>query len=133
MRRIALLLSAALAFAAPASAQELAFEAPGPLTSDTGHVLVEWEATGPATLIMARDADFAGARSLYQGDNRAYFISGLEGGDYFLLLRDEAGAQSDPLHLTVAHQSLQRAIWLTIVGAIITLGIIATIIRGARP
>lgn len=133
MRRIALLSSAALAFATPAGAQELAFEAPGPLTSDTGHVLVEWEAPGSATLILARNTDFAGARPLYQGNNEAYFISGLEDGDYFLLLRDEAGAQSDPLHLTVAHQSLERAIWLTIIGAIITLGIMATIIRGARP
>jgi len=126
-------MSAALAFATPASAQELAFEAPGPLTSDTGHILVEWQAPGSATLVLARNADFSGARPLYQGDNRAYFISGLEGGDYFLLLRDEAGAQSAPLQVTVAHQSLQRAIWLTIIGAIITLGIIATIIRGARP
>lgn len=117
----------------PANAQGLAFSDPGPLASNTGHVLVEWEASGPATLIMARNADFAGARPLYQGDNNAYFLSGLEGGDYFLLLRDEAGALSAPLRLTVAHQSLDRAIWLTIIGAIITLGIIATIFRGARP
>lgn len=126
-------LLAALAPAAPAAAQELAFAESGPLESDTGHALIEWRAPGEATLIMARSPDFAEARALYRGGNTAYFLSGLEGGDYYLLLRDDAGGQSQALRLTVAHQSLGRAIWLTVIGAFITLGIVAAILRGARP
>jgi hypothetical protein len=123
----------ALAMATPATAQDLAFSAPGPLSSDTGHLLVEWKAPGDATLIMARSADFAGASALYQGGNKAFFLSGLEGGEYFLMLRDDEGRQSQAIALTVEHQSLQTAIWLTIIGAIITLGIIGVIAKGARP
>jgi len=96
-------------------------------------VLVEWQAPGDATLIMARSADFAGAQALYQGHNKAYFLSGLDAGDYYLMLRDNEGSQSEAIELTVTHQSLSQAILLTIVGAFITLGIIATIVRGARP
>ena len=122
-----------LAFTAPAAAQSLHFSDNGPLTSDTGHVMVEWESAGPATLIIARTPDFAGARRLYDGANHAFFLSGLDSGTYYLLLRDRAGAQSQPLQLTVVHQSLTAALVLTIVGALITLSIVATIARGARP
>jgi len=133
MARIALALLAIPALAAPAAAQEPAFADPGPLASDTGQALVEWRSPGEATLVISQSGDFAGARALYQGANKAHFLSGLEAGDYYLLLRDGAGGQSEVLELTVEHQSLERAIWLTVIGAIITLGIIGTIARGARP
>jgi hypothetical protein len=126
-------LLACLAFAAPAAAQSLDFADSGPLTSDTGHVMVEWRASEPVTLIIAPSADFPKAKALYSGRNHSFFLSGLDSGKYWLLLRDRAGHQSRPLELTVVHQSLTAAILLTIVGAFITLSIIATIIRGARP
>ena len=96
-------------------------------------MLVEWEAPGEATLLLARSDDFADASALYRGSNKGYFLSGLEGGDYFLMLRDDDGQQSQAIQLTVAHQSLQQALWLTLLGAIITLGIIGVIVKGARP
>lgn len=83
--------------------------------------------------MIARNPQFAGAQELYQGANKSYFLSGLRSGTYYLMLRDGSGHQSHPIELTVTHQSLARAILLTIVGAFITLAIVATIIRGARP
>lgn len=122
-----------LALGAPASAAAPAFADPGPLASDTGHILLEWEADAPVSLIIAERPDFQGGSALYSGPNRSFFLSGLDAGEYYLLLRDDAGGQSAPLILTVEHQSLARAIWLTIIGAVIALAIVATILRGARP
>lgn len=130
---LALTLVALLGFAVPAAAQGLSFTAPGPLQSDTGHILVEWDAPGATTLSIAQEPDFADAKPLYVGTNHAYFLSGLAGGEYYLRLQDDNGATSEVISLTVVHQSLQRAIWLTVIGAIITLGTILTIFRGARP
>lgn len=127
-----MLLSALLAMAAPVQAAAPAITNEGPLSSDTGQMLVEWEGEGPVALEIAEREDFADARVAYEGINHAYFLSGLAGGDYYLRLKTPAGAASEPVQLTVAHQSLERAIWLTIIGAIITLGVIATIVRGAR-
>ncbi|HSG33552.1 MAG TPA: hypothetical protein VLA37_03390 [Sphingomonadaceae bacterium] len=117
----------------PAQAQDLAFVAGDSAASDTGHILVEWEAPGEAVLIIAGSPDFADGEALYQGSNKAYFLSGLEGGEYYLMLRDDEGRQSEALHLAVEHQSLARAYWLTLIGAIITLATVAVIFRGARP
>ena len=82
---------------------------------------------------MAPGPDFERGDALYRGPNRSFFLSGLDTGEYHLLLRDDAGRQSAPLVLTVEHQSLTRAIWLTIIGALIALAIVVTILRGARP
>lgn len=102
------------------------------MVSDTGHALVRWEATAPVTLVISNSADFAGARVLYHGDNHSYFLSGLANGNYHLLLRDEAGGQSAAIQLTVEHQSLTRALWLVLAGAVVALGIVLVILRGAR-
>ncbi len=122
----------ALSIAVPAVAQELAFASQGPLQSDTGHLLVEWEAPGDVTLMLSRGADAEAGKALYRGGNSAYFMSGLEDGDYTLTLVGDGGQESEPMKLTVEHQSLEQAIWLTIVGAIITLATIAVIVRGER-
>ena len=111
----------------------MAFADSGPLQTDTGHILVEWDAPGETTLSIAQTPDFTDAKPLYVGTNHAYFLSGLAGGEYYLRLQDDSGAISKTLSLTVEHQSLQRAIWLTVIGAVITLGTILTIFRGARP
>lgn len=110
-----------------------AFTGAGPLTSDAGNSLIEWTgADVPVALEIARSPDFADARPLYQGRNRAYFVSGLADGEYFLRLRGQDGALSEPLELIVVHQSLQRALWLALIGALVTLAIVATIFVGVR-
>lgn len=132
---MAIALAALLTFghAIPAHAQPPGFAGSGPLSSNTGHLLVEWKADTPVTLEISGDPSFSDADVLYRGANDAFFLSGLAGGDYFLRLTDEDGERSAAATLTVEHQSLNQALWLTLVGAIITLGILATIVRGARP
>ena len=85
----------------------------------------------------ARAGDETGAgagtpRVLYNGTNHSLFVSGLANGTYRLRLTDAAGQSSSPLLLTVAHQSLRRALMLVALGAVIFLAIVAVIFRGAR-
>lgn len=117
---------------APAQAQSPAFKDAGPLATDTGHLLIEWDAPGEVTLLVAKSANLADADPVYRGDYDAYFLSGLADGSYTLVLEGEGGARSEPVMLEVAHQSLPRALWLTLVGLIITLGIVIAIVKGAR-
>lgn len=127
---LAVLLVAGLSVPLQAAAPR--FADPGPLTSDTGHVLVEWKAPGKVTLEMAREAGQSDVRTLYSGRNTAFFLSGLANGDYRLQLRAEDGSLSAPLQLAVRHHSLSRALWLALVGAIVTLAVVFVIFRGAR-
>ncbi|MCJ2186883.1 hypothetical protein [Novosphingobium beihaiensis] len=107
------------------------FTSPDALSSDSGHAAVEWQADGPVTLEMTQDGN-AAPRVLYSGHNHSLFISGLANGTYRLRLTDAAGQSSPPLLLTVAHQSLSRALMLVALGAVIFLSIVAVIFRGAR-
>lgn len=95
-------------------------------------MLVTWDADGPVTLSVSRDANLTGSKSLYQGSEQSYFLSGLANGDYYLVVEAANGERSNPVILSVEHQSLTRALWLTLLGAVITLGIVITIMRGAR-
>lgn len=110
------------------------FDHDGALTSNTGQVQLDWNdgGSGEVTLEMARSADFADPDPLYSGTRTSYVLTGLAGGEYHLRLRDASGALSQPITLTVEHQSLTQALWLTAIGALITLGIVATIVVGAR-
>jgi len=109
-----------------------AFTSESSLASDTGHILLEWNAPGPVTLEMARNDSFTDAATLYSGANRAFFLSGLANGDYFLRLRGMDGTVSAPAVLRIEHQSLTQALWLAALGALITLAVIAAIVRGPR-
>lgn len=114
------------------AAQAPAFTTEGPLTSDAGYFTVEWQADTPVTLEMARSKDFASPETVYQGANKALFLSGFADGEYLLRLRGADGAMSEVLTLTVRHQSLQRALLLVGLGAIVFLAVIVVIFRGAR-
>ncbi len=128
-----LIAAAFLALVMSSVAQAAAFTASEPLSSDTGQVLVEWEADAPVRLEIANADEPETVRPLYEGENTSFFLSGLADGDYVLTLADDAGGEGDEIALNVTQQSLAQALWLTLIGAIITLGIVATILRGARP
>lgn len=100
------------------------------LTSDTGYSLIEWKASGPATLTISSPG--AAPRELYTGTNDAFFISGLADGTHRLTLRDAAGHEAAPLELRVTHQSVTQALWLVALGALVFLATVAAILRGAR-
>ena len=123
-----------LIFVATPAMAAPSFDHDGALTSNTGQVQLEWDdgGEGSITLEIARSADFSDARPLYSGVRTSYVLAGLAGGEYHLRLRDASGAVSQPITLTVEHQSLTQALWLTAIGALITLGIVATIVIGAR-
>ncbi|WP_156840152.1 hypothetical protein [Novosphingobium aquimarinum] len=106
------------------------FRSDGAIDSDTGYSLIEWDASGPATLAIAPPG--APSRELYSGSNEAFFISGLADGTYRLTLRDASGQEAPPLELRVAHQSVTQALWLVALGAIVFLATVAAILRGAR-
>lgn len=116
----------------PVTAQTPSFTADAPLTSDSGHALVEWEGEGPVALSIERDSAEDAARELYRGPNHAYFVSGLDDGAYVLRLTDAGGTETDVATLEVRHQSLSQALWLALLGALVTLAVVATILRGAR-
>jgi hypothetical protein len=131
------LLSACLVFAClavwtPAKAAPPLFAGEGPLASDTGYVQVEWQSDDAVALEIASTPDFADPRTLYEGRNQSFFVSGLDEGVYHLRLRGADGAVSAPLVVEVRHQSLDRALWLALLGAIVTLSVSAAILRGAR-
>ncbi len=126
-----LLLAPLLVLASPALAAP-EFTGGPEFASDTGHVLLSWESDEPVRLIIADNAEFSGAKPLYEGSQTSFFVSGLSNGEYYLRLDGVQGESSQPAKLNVVHQSLTQAIWLTIIGLIITVGIIATIARGAR-
>lgn len=128
-----------LALALPSTAYAATvpqFTVDGPLTSDSGYFLVNWRASGSVALEVMRSDSLAdasgGIKTLYSGTNNALFVSGLDNGEYLLRLRSENGQVSEHLHLSVAHQSLNRALWLAAMGAIIFLATVFTIFRGAR-
>lgn len=117
----------------PAAAANLpAFTSDGPLQSDAGYFMVEWTADEPITLEIDEAGDARKARALYSGKNHALFVSGLADGEYTLNLRGSDGAVSDTLTLAVAHQSLNRALWLVGLGALVFLFTVITILRGVR-
>ena len=89
--------------------------------------MVVWTSGEPVTLTLAGPND---TRTLYSGRNQAFFVSGLADGEYVLTI--DGAARSDDLPLLVQHQSLVRAFWLLLLGAVVTLATVAAIVRGAR-
>lgn len=94
--------------------------------------MLEWRSDTPVSLEMSMSPDFAQTTEIYAGAAHRYFLSGLENGDYYLRLTTAQGATSSPVIVSVAHQSLSRALLLVAIGALVTLAIVVTILRGAR-
>ena len=135
LRMIFSLLCVAAATLAPlgsADAQTPRFSQSGPLTSDAGYFMVEWQADRPVALEMTAQDRSSAPRVLYEGKNKALFVSGLADGEYMLRLRDRTGAMSPALKLIVQHQSLTRALWLVALGMLAFLATMAVILRGPR-
>lgn len=107
-----------------------AFVDDGPLATDTGHVHVGWTTDEPVTLTLT--APDGQVRPVYNGTNDGIFLSGLADGEYALNLVGESGAKAAPLTLSVRHQSLEQALWLAGLGAIVFLLTVIVILRGTR-
>ena len=118
-----------LAFSLPASAQP-AFSDDVPLTSDTGQVPLAWQAEGPVHITLAEGS--GPRRAVFGGSGEKLFLSGLADGDYTLTIAPEGGAATDRIVLKVRHQSLTRALLLTLLGGVVFLVVLAIILRGSR-
>lgn len=129
---VAACLALFLASGQPAFAELPQFSGQIEPTSDTGHVLLSWRSEEPVSLRIATKPDFSDGREVYAGGAHSFFLSGLGNGTYFLRLEASNGEISEPFRLSVTHQSLQRALWLVVVGALITLAVTLVILRGAR-
>ncbi|KHK91925.1 hypothetical protein LK12_09400 [Novosphingobium malaysiense] len=127
----AALFAAIFALAVPAHAAAH-FEGPSELTSDAGHAMLEWQSDSPVSLEISTSPDFSKTKQLYAGSAHRYFLSGLANGDYYLRLKTLEGQTSTPLLVSVVHQSLNRALFLVAIGALVTLAVVITILRGAR-
>ena len=104
------------------------------IENDNGHHQLAWEATPDAIveLQQATALDFSNAKTIYQGVDRASFISGLENGTYYFRVREQGDDWSPSLTLHVQHQSLQLAFTLFGVGIIVFLLTVLVVVNGTR-
>lgn len=102
------------------------------MSTDTGYVSLTWKADGEVTLERSSRVTMADAQVVYTGTNHALFLSGLADGTYYFTLHGKDGTRTPPLELTVTHQSLAQALWLSAIGALVFISVGAAILRGAR-
>lgn len=113
------------------------------LTSDStrptaGYYQLNWSGASTTSFQLqeSRQADFAGAVTLYQGPDRATVLTGRPDGDYYYRLRildtDGAGPWSDPLEVQVRHHPLARALLFFALGALVFLATLVAILAGNR-
>lgn len=85
----------------------------------------------------SENAEFSPMRTLYQGADTAYAMSGKSNGDYYYRVAESTSsistsAWSQPIKVTVMHHSLLRAISFFSAGAFIFTATLILIIAGAR-
>lgn len=107
------------------------FSEAGPLATDSGHLHVGWTSDEPVTLTIV-DVASAKARPIYRGAGNGLFLSGLKNGEYRLELVGDSGERAEPVLVEVAHQSLDTALWLAGLGAVVFLLTVGAILRGAQ-
>ena len=118
-----------LSLSAPALAQP-SFTDDATLASDTGQASLSWQADGPVHITIAQDGGLQ--RSVFGGSGDKLFLSGLSDGDYTIAIAPQGGAATDSIVLNVRHQSLTRALLLTLLGGVVFLAVLAIILRGSR-
>ncbi|WP_230279471.1 hypothetical protein [Croceicoccus sp. Ery15] len=118
------------ALSIPGAMAQPVFTGDDPLASDTGQANLTWQADGPVEIAIA--GPDGNARPLFGGRGETLFLSGLSDGDYTVSIAPEHGAVTDELVLEVRHQSLSRALLLTLLGGVVFLTVLAVILRGSR-
>lgn len=103
----------------------------------SGFYRLTWETPDGVSVELqeASTDDFADARPLYTGTDRAYFVSGKSDGDYFYRIRtrqSEPSAWTATVKVAVDHHPLWRA-WLIFgLGAFIFLSTLWLVFGGGR-
>ena len=102
--------------------------------SEDGHVKLVWVHRKEGTEVEVQQAEnenFEAAKTIYRGQDKATFISGLENGTYYYRIRHVKGAWSDTVMLTVKHHSLSLAFILFLLGAVVFALTVFIVIKGA--
>ncbi len=104
------------------------------ITLTSGHVRLDWvsEEGERFTLEQATSGNFQDARVIYEGPDKASFISGLKNGVYYFRIKSDGGDWSDQVKAVVEYQSLSLAFSLFTVGAVVFIFTTLVIIRGSQ-
>lgn len=104
------------------------------LKNNNGYFQLKWEAAEDTTVILqqAQNPEFADPKVLYQGLDKATFISGLTDGIYYYRIKEVNGDWSSTYHVVVEHQSLQLAYTLFGIGALVFLLTVGVIYKGMK-
>lgn len=112
-----------------------AFNGSDSLTTNDGHVRLNWAATTPVAVYevqQSTNSNFENSITIYEGADLGTFVSGLTDGVYYYRLRADKGSWSEPLKLTVKHYSLQLAFALAGLGAVVFLSTVVVVLKGAK-
>lgn len=120
------------------------FENPPENFTESGYIKLSWDWTPGEEnasdyefeLQQAQDDQFSDTTPIYQGQDFATFLSGLNNGSYHYRVRVKAGgtssAWSAPVFVQVKHHSLTLAFSLFGLGALIFLLTVGIIVQGNR-
>ncbi|QEC51123.1 hypothetical protein EDD80_101409 [Anseongella ginsenosidimutans] len=103
--------------------------------SNAGHIKLEWQPPAAARIFEVQQAggeSFSEAKTIYQGPDRATFISGLENGTYYFRVREQGQDWSNVLKLEVIHHSLTLTYVLLGLGGLVFLCTAGMVLYGVR-
>ena len=118
----------------PSLSSDVQFIQEDEITLTSGHVRLDWVSDDGEHFILeqATSEDFQDARVIYEGPDKASFISGLNNGIYYFRIKSDGDDGSDQVKTVVEYQSLSLAFSLFGVGAIVFILTSAVIIRGSQ-
>lgn len=110
------------------------------LSSNSGYLSLNWDYSDSVdiafVLEVSGDSLFKEARVIYEGPDRATFISGLEDGKYFYRVQAVDGNQSSSwsamTRVVIEHHSLPFALFLFAVGMTVFAATVGIIVQGNR-
>lgn len=117
------------------------FTIPGENFSDSGYIQISWsdnsnDRSVKFQLEQADDPEFENTKLIYEGPDRASFISGLADGNYYYRIRKTFNGQSSgwssAIIVKVEHHSLAMAFSLASIGLTVFLLTVAVVIKGIR-
>ncbi|HLT92791.1 MAG TPA: hypothetical protein VKZ85_17785 [Woeseiaceae bacterium] len=99
-----------------------------------GYFQLRWQAPGEVVVQEDTTPEFASPRILYRGSDNARVVSGKPDGRWYYRARaaDSGGAFGEIVEVTVRHHPLERALAFFGIGAVVFLGTLIAIVRGAR-
>lgn len=115
----------------------------GPVSA--GYLTLEWSLPGERTslpegmkFVLEEDTrrEFSAPHQRFQGRDLASFVSGLPNGEYWFRVRvveeggGRAGAWSEPVKVVVEHHSLNKALIIMGIGAVVFLATVILILVG---